>query len=295
MRTSLFSNKYTDKNQNRLASNPVCETSRYVISGKFLPFLSQFSLVTMKRIIVTPSGEVVIVKWGNMKCWALWPTDSSINVKCYYYCYCHHRHHHHHLITLNYYGLISQTQILILLTEYHLFYKCILPWRFWVMKPDKYFHPKSLVIWSLPSDQNLIIKTVLYLNTKYMCISSFKPSLFQNFLLGSWGLPMELELGSFKEGTSGCSYNSAWMDLTFIGVWAQNPGKFRLLWGRAINQPGGGLLLLLLLLGLLWLWGWGQELSVPRRHHCHYFSLKKKQNSFHQATFSITLCGSDTT
>lgn len=74
------------------------------------------------------------------------------------------------------------------------------------------------------------------------------------------------------------------MGLTFIGVWAQNPGEFRLLWRRAIDESGGWLLLLLF--SLLWLWGWGKELSIPRRHHCGYFNLKKKQNFIRQPSLS---------
>lgn len=53
----------------------------------------------------------------------------------------------------------------------------------------------------------------------------------------------------------------ALMDLTFTGVWTQNPGEFRFLWGKTVNQPGGGLLFFLF--SLLWLWGRGEELSVP--------------------------------
>lgn len=75
------------------------------------------------------------------------------------------------------------------------------------------------------------------------------------------------------------------MDLTFIGLWTQNPGEFRLLWGRTIDQPGGRLLFLFLF-SLLWLWGWGEELSVSGRHHCRYFNLKKKQNFIRQLSQS---------
>lgn len=53
----------------------------------------------------------------------------------------------------------------------------------------------------------------------------------------------------------------ALMELTFTGLWTKNPGEFRFLWGKSINQPGGGLLLFLFC--LLWLWGRGEELSVP--------------------------------
>lgn len=111
---------------------------------------------------------------------------------------------------------------------------------------------------------------------KYMCISCFNPSPLQNFLFGSCGFPVALQLGSFEGWPRGLNYNSALMDLTFISVRTQNSGEFRLLWWRAIDQPGGGLLLLLF--SLPWLWGWGEEFSIPWRHHCHYFNLKKKQN-----------------
>lgn len=94
-------------------------------------------------------------------------------------------------------------------------------------------------------------------------------------------VPAELELGSFEKWTSERHYNPTVMDLTFIGLWTQNPGEFRLLWGRTIDQPGGRFLFLFLF-RLLWLWGRGEELSVPGRHHCRYFNLKNKQNFIRQ-------------
>lgn len=102
--------------------------------------------------------------------------------------------------------------------------------------------------------------------------------------LSMW-VPAELELGSFEKETSERHYSPALMDLTFIGLWTQNPGEFRLLWGRTIDQPGGRFLFLFLF-SLLWLWGRSEELSVSRRHHCRYFNLKKKQNFIRQPSQS---------
>lgn len=163
--------------------------------------------------------------------------------------------------------------ILILLIGSPVFSKCIPPQSFWVMRADKYLHPKSLVIWSFPSCQSWILKIALYFNTKPPASSLAYCKAFSLGCMGSWQF-----WGKNKWTALQFSFDGP--DLHWcVGPeprWIQAPvGRSRrLIWGWTPPPP----LQPPLAVGA----GWGalcfQKASLSQHQ-------SEKEAGFHQATF----------
>lgn len=157
---------------------------------------------------------------------------------------------------------------------------------FWIMMPNIFTQIFGYLIISHHAKAELL--KLLYILTQNTHVSPAS-NLASTKALSMW-VPAELELGSFeKDEWTSLQSSPDGPDLH----WSVDPEPrwIQALVGRTIDQPGGRFLFLFLF-SLLWLWGRSGELSVFRRHHCRYFNLKEAE--FHQATFSITLCGRDT-